>query len=451
MTDRYDLLLRAGTLVTSAGRRAADIGVRGESIAAVGPTGSLGGDAAVVIEARSLLVLPGVIDGHVHFRQPGLEHEEDWESGSRAAVMGGVTTVLEMPNTVPPTATVEAAREKLFLASAGAHCDFGIFGLLGNDVEAAAGLAASGLVVGLKVFLGPTTGDLPTPTDDDLRVGLVEAAEAGLRVAFHAEDAAIIARATEEVLSAGRSDALAHLEARPAEAEEAAIERIGRLLVETGAAGHIAHVSSIRGLAAIERWRARGADMTCEVTPHHLLLDREVYERFGGVAKVNPPIRGQSDAVALLDALADGRIDCVASDHAPHVLADKQRPSIWGVPAGFAGVESLLPLLLTEVVAGRLTMEALVRATSGRPAQVWGLWPRKGSLEVGADADLTLIDPQRAGTIRAAELHGKNNASPFEGQATVGRPVTSIVRGRVVIRDGELLGPLGWGRAQAPS
>jgi dihydroorotase (multifunctional complex type) len=445
MAEQLDLVISAGTLVSSRGQRPADIGLAGERIAAIAEPGALAGRGAATLAAGALLVLPGLIDGHVHFRSPGLEHEEDWLSGSRAAVMGGVTSVLEMPNTVPPTATVEAAQAKLALGAARAYCDFGIFGLLGENSAAVAELAASGLVVGIKAFLGPTTGDIPSPSDDALRAGLTAARAAGLRTVFHAEAADVVAQATAAVRAAGRDDARAHLDARPVGAEVAAIERIGRLLVETGAAGHIAHLTSAEGLAAVERWRVTGADLTCELTPHHALLGLDAYDRFGGLAKVNPPIRGETHPAVLLAALADGRIDCLASDHAPHALADNQRPSIWDVPAGFCGVETLLPLLLTEVAAGRLPIEALVRATSERPAQVWGLWPRKGALEIGADADLTLVDPQHAGVVRAAELHGKNNASPWEGRATTGAAVATIVRGRIAMRDGELLGGPGWG------
>ncbi|HEY7599128.1 MAG TPA: dihydroorotase family protein, partial [Candidatus Limnocylindrales bacterium] len=354
-----ELIVRNGTVVTSAGRQAADVAVADGRIASIGAPG-LAGDAAQVVDADGLLVLPGVIDAHVHLRQPGLEHEEDWQSGTRAAVMGGVTTVLEMPNTVPPTATVDAAQAKLALAEAAAHCDFGLFGLLADRPDQAAELAGSGLVIGLKAFLGPTTGELASPTDYELRRGLEATARSGLRVAFHAEDAALVAAASARLRASEIDDPAAHLRGRPAVAEVASIERVGRLLADIGARGHIAHLTSAEGLAAVERWRAAGVDLTAEVTPHHLLLGEDVYARFGGMAKVNPPIRGAPHAAALLAALADGRIDVLASDHAPHRESDKRLASIWAVPAGFAGVETLLPLLLSEVAAGRLTLERLV-------------------------------------------------------------------------------------------
>jgi dihydroorotase len=442
-----DLLIRNVTLVSGSGRRVVDISIAGERVAGVLAPGSTPfAPAAQTIDASALYALPGLIDGHVHFRQPGLEHEETWMTGTRAAVFGGVTTVLDMPNTLPPTDTVDRARDKLALAGESAYCDFGLFGLVGASTNDVGPLAGSGHVVGLKVFMGPTTGGLAAPDDDGLRRPLEIARDAGLRVSFHAEDRALISAAEALLGKAGRTDALAHLEARPAEAEVRAIERVGELVAAVNARAHICHVSSAAGLARVAEWRERGVDMTCEVAPHHALLGRDVYERFGGSAKVNPPIRGEPDASALVAALADGRIDCVASDHAPHPSADKQRASIWDVPAGFAGVETLLPLMLTAVNDGRLSLERLVHSTSEAPAKTWGLWPRKGSVTIGADADLTLVDLDRAGTIRAADLHGKNNLSPFEGRATKGAVVATIVRGRIVVRDSELVGVPGWGQ-----
>ena len=439
-----DLLIRNVTLVSPAGRRVVNIFMGDGQFSAILDPGPLPfAPAAETINGTGLVALPGLIDGHVHFREPGRTHEETWLSGTRAAVFGGVTTVLDMPNTVPPTDSVERARDKLALADRAALCDFGIFGLVGESADRIGELCSSGLVVGLKAFMGPTTGDLPSPDEDLLRQALGHAQANGLRVAFHAEDRAIIEAARQRVQ---RSDPIAHLETRPAEAEVRAIKRIGALLTATSARGHICHVSSAPGLRAIVSLRDERVDLTCEVTPHHALLGRHVYADFGGVAKVNPPIRGEPDATAMLTALADDSIDTVVSDHAPHLAADKVRASIWDVPSGFAGTETLLPLMLTAVHDGRLALERLVHATSEGPAKTWGLWPRKGQVAVGADADLTLVDLERVGEIHTANLHGMNNISPFESRATVGAVVTTIVRGRIVVRDGQLVGEPGWGQ-----
>lgn len=440
----FSLIVRNGTLVTASDRREVDIGIADGRIAAIVPRGELPLPADEVIDASGLHIIAGLIDGHVHFREPGLEHEETWLTGTRAAVMGGVTTVLEMPNTLPPTDTAERARAKLDLAARSAYCDFGMLGLVGPSIEPLATLVEPGLVVGLKVFLGPTTGGLSAPGNDDLRRALVTARDAGLRVAFHAEDRSIVEGAEERLRAEGRTDSLAHLESRPITAELAAIDRIGRLLEETGAAGHVLHVSSRDGLEAIDRWAGR-ADLTSEVTPHHALLSRDVY-RDGGLARVNPPIRGEPHSSALLAALVDGQFEVVASDHAPHLADDKRDGSIWDVPSGFAGVETLLPLLLTHAVdfAG-MSLERLTNVTAAGPASIWRL-ARKGWVRQGFDADLTLVDLDREGVISADRLHGKNNATPFEGWRTRGAPVATIVRGRVVMRDGQLLAEPGWGR-----
>jgi dihydroorotase (multifunctional complex type) len=342
--------------------------------------------------------------------------------------MGGITTVLDMPNTIPPTDSPAAVDEKLGLATEKSYCDFGLFGLLGDaSADRVDELTANWSVVGLKVFLGPTTGDLQPPSDASLLRGLRQAASSGLRVAFHAEDA-------EVIRSSG---------GRPVEAEVVAIDHIGRLLEASGAAGHVCHVSSAEGLGAIGRWRARGIDLTTEVTPHHLYLTDADVAELGAVAKVYPPIREPRHGLALQAALTSGDIDFVASDHAPHTPDEKQAPA---PPAGTSGIETSLPLLLAHGLhAGRLTLEQLVRAMSEAPARAWGLWPRKGALQVESDADLTIVDLDREGVIRGAELHSKHGLTPLEGWPTHGAAVTTIVRGRVVMRDGELLGDPGWG------
>jgi dihydroorotase len=430
----FDLVVRNGTLVSAAGRRAADIGIRDGRFAEIAEPGALSGSGREPLDATGLLVLPGLIDSHVHFREPGLTHKEDWLTGSRAAVMGGITTVLDMPNTIPPTDSPAAVEAKLRLADERSYCDFGLFGLLSDaSADRVDELTAHGSVVGLKVFLGPTTGDLAPPSDGSLLRGLRLAAASGVRVAFHAEDAAVL-----------RADP----DARPVEAEVVAIDHVAQLLEATGASGHVCHVSSAEGLAALERLRSRGLDLTAEVTPHHCFLTAGDVAQLGAVAKVNPPIREAGEGSGLLTALASSEIDCIASDHAPHAPDEKSVADSRRAPAGISGVETSLTLFLTRAVnEHRLSPERLVEAMSEAPARAWGLWPRKGSVQVGSDADLTLVDLDRQGLIRGAELHGKHGLTPFEGWPTRGAAVATIVRGRVVMRDGQLLGEPGWGRA----
>ena len=442
---RADLVVRNGTVVSPDSMRLADIAIRDGRFVAIADRGALdlralGLEGVEEVDASGLHLLPGVIDGHVHFREPGLEHKEDWASGSQAAVMGGVTCVLEMPNTVPPTDSAENVRDKQRLAEGRSWVDFGLFGVLARGgLERMRPMAEAG-VIGFKCFLGETTGALPAPDDEELLSALREAASLGLRVGFHAEDRAIIAPLVEAAQAAGRTDALAHAETRPIEAEVAAIAHACRLAADARAAIHIHHLSSIAGLSAVEAWRVQGVDITAEVTPHHSLLSTDDVERLGGITRVNPPLRPPGEGAALVAALAAGDIEMVASDHAPHTRAEKSGRDVWQVSPGFSGVEILLPLLLTAVKEGRLTLSDVVRLTSDGPARAWGIYHRKGVIAVGSDADLTLVDLSRERVIDQDRLHGKESVTPFHGRPTVGAAVSTIVRGRVVMQGGRLVG-----------
>ena len=451
MPEQVDLIVRNGTVVGPDGRGQLDLAVRRGRLVSIVARGDLAAVADREIDAGGLYVIPGVIDGHVHFREPGLTAKEDWDSGSTAAVMGGVTTVLEMPNTIPPTDTVDRARAKLALAAARSWCDFGIYGLVTDENRSELGpLARQGLVVGFKAFLGPTVGDLLEPSERHLTAAMRAIAAQGKRLGVHAEDRASVEAGVQAMRAAGRHDAAAHGDSRPPAAEVIAIDRVARLAAATGCPLHVFHLTSAEGLAAVEAWRRRGVDISCELTPHHAFLDTADVARLGGLARVNPPLRAPGHGATLLRALADGRIDVVATDHAPHERERRLGDDIWAVASGFPGVETSLPLFLGEgVAAGRLTLEQLVRATSEGPARTWGLWPQKGAIAIGSDADLTLIDLAREGVITGAGLHGRGDLTPYEGRRTMGAPVATIIRGQVVMRDGELVGEAS-GRAVRP-
>ncbi|MDQ3809337.1 MAG: dihydroorotase family protein, partial [Chloroflexota bacterium] len=361
------------------------------------------------------------------------------------------TTVLDMPNTLPTTSTAEQVAHKRQLADRTSFCDLGVFGLLAADNLDQLGPMSAAGAIGLKCFLGQSVGDIPPPDDGTLLDGLAAAARLGLRTAFHAENGAILARRTAQLQSAGRDDALAHLEARPVVAELEAIQRAALFARHAGAAIHILHLSSREGLASVEAWRGAGVDVTCEVTPHHCFLTSEDVARLGPIARVNPPVREPEHAQALLQALARGSVDVIASDHAPHTAEEKLQPEIWRAASGFAGVETSLALFLTlGVHAQRLSLMQLARLMSERPARLWRLYPRKGTLRVGSDADLTVVDLRREWTISSAKLHGKNNLSPWEGCRARGMAVATVLRGRVVMRDGELVDARPAGRFVAP-
>lgn len=442
---RVDLVVRGGTVVTAHGRAGLDVAAHGGRIVAIAEPGRLRLTGDHELDATGRFVLPGVIDGHVHFRDPGLTHKEDIESGTRAAVMGGVTTVLDMPNTIPPTDSVEHARLKADRVAGRAWCDVGLIGLAtGDGGDGLRPMAESGLVIGFKAFLAATTGDLARPRDGALIDVMRLIVALGMRLGVHAEDDEIISHEVTRLRAEGRTDALAHVESRPVIAEVESIQRVGLFARDTGCPVHVLHVSSRQGLEMIDHWRGLGVDMTSEATPHHCFLGAEGMATLGTRMRVNPPVRHRAEghADALLAGLASGRVTGIGTDHAPHTRDEKDGPDIWQVAAGFGGVETSVPLFLTYAVhVGRMTLEQYVRASSEGLARAWGLYPRKGAIAVGSDADLTIVDLDRAAIIEGSRLHGRSDLTPFEGWPTRGAAVATIVRGRVVMLDGELSGP----------
>lgn len=451
MATNADLVITNGTVVTSDAMFPADLAINEGRFVAIAEPGGLGLDAAEVYDAAGKYVLPGVIDGHVHFREPGWEYKEDFGSGSRAAVMGGVTTVLDMPNTKPPTDNPEHVELKRRLAEEKSYCDFGILGLLVQENVAELQPMARSGVVGYKCFLGETVGNIPAPDDGMLLDGLREVAATGLRIGFHAENNQIMQHLIRQAKESGRTDALAHVDTRPALAEVESIQRMGLFAKHTGTKIHIFHLSSRDGLKMIDEWRAKGVDITTETGAHYSFLTSEDMRTLGSMLRMNPPVREPGHGDALVAGLADGRVTAIATDHSPHTKEEKLNDNIWIAISGFAGVETSVRLFLTYAVhANRMTLQQFVRASSEGPAKTWSLYPRKGAIQLGSDGDLTIIDLDQEGVIREAELHGKNNANPFEGHKTRGRAVATIIRGRIVMRDGELTGPPA-GRLVRPS
>jgi len=441
MAEKVDLVVRNGTVVTPDSETEADVAIRDGTFVAIAPRGELDVDAAEEYDATGNHVLPGVIDGHVHFREPGLEYKEDWRTGSTAAVFGGVTTVVEMPNTNPKTDTVEGVELKKRLAEEKSYVDFGIIGLLVQDsVPALRSLAEAG-VVGYKCFLGETIGNIPAPDDGMMLDGLKEIAATGLRIGFHAENNEIMQHLIRKLKAEGRTDPLAHVDSRPPLAEVESIQRMGLYAQHTGAKIHIFHLSSRDGLEMIEEWRAKGVDITCETGSHYVFFTAEDMKRLGARLRMNPPVRYAGHGDALLEGLKDGRVNQIATDHSPHTAEEKLNDDIWKAISGFPGVETSVRFFLTYGVnTGRMTLQQFVRATSEGPAKTWDMWPQKGAIRIGSDGDLTIVDLQKEGVIHEADLHSKNVVSPYEGYKTKGESVATIVRGQVVVRDGELVG-----------
>ena len=446
MTREVDLVIRGARVVSPDQIIEASVAIAGEHIVAVGHDDTMP-PARAEMRADGLHLLPGAIDSHVHFRDPGYPNKETWKTGSAAAALGGVTTVFEMPNTNPPTGTVEALRIKLKAAES-SYCDFGIHGLLGDEsIDQLEALLDAG-VTSFKAFVGNTFGNLPAPSDGALLEGFEILAPLGIRTVVHAENSSILFRRQKQLQDAGRIDSMAHLAARPAVAEIEAINRVLTLAEWTGARVHIAHHSAADSLYLLREFKRRGVDVTAETCPQYLLLNTDHMLKLGGVMRVNPPIREPRHNQPLWDALMDGTLDMIATDHAPHTPEEKTRESIWECDCGFPGVETQMPLMLTEVNRGRASLMDYVRWSSVAPARAWGLYGTKGVIAPGAHADIAFVDMARAGTLAQNKLQSISKISPWNGRAVQGYPLHTLLRGRFVMRDGKLVADaVGWGRS----
>jgi dihydroorotase len=442
-----DLVIHGGTVVAPDAAIAASVAIKDGAIVAVGSQAAMP-PAAETLDACGLHLLPGAIDVHVHFRDPGYPHKEDWATGTAAAAFGGVTTVFDMPNTIPPTGTAEVLADKHRIAAANAHVDFGLYGLLGEDTIAHVPELIAGGVIGFKLYMGNTFGKIPCPSTGAMLEAFEVVAETGKRISLHAETNSIMERREIRLRAAGRIDPLAHIASRPAVVAVEAVSRAAILAEWTGARIHILHISSAEELRPLRDAKARGVDITGETCPHYLMLSADDYARFGGVIRVNPPVRERRNQAPLWAALADGTIDLVATDHAPHAPAEKTRNDIWTVDCGFPGVETQMPLMLTEMNAGRMTICDYVRWSAAAPARIFGLFPRKGAIVAGADADIAIVDLKRAWTIADAALQSRSRITPWNGRRVQGLPVHTLVRGRFVMKDRTLVAQTrGWGRS----
>ncbi len=423
-----DLLIRGGTVVLpGVFPVTADVAVEDGAIAAIGP--ELPGDAREEVDARGLHVLPGVIDAHVHFNEPGRTEWEGWATGTRALAAGGATACVEMPlNAHPPTVDGAAFDAKVAAARASALVDFALWGgLVPGDLDRLDELADRG-VVGFKAFMCDSgIDDFPAAGDDVIGAGMLRAASLSLPVAVHAERPS----ALREPAGTTWRDFVA---SRPVEAELEAIERALALAAETGCAVHVVHVSSGEGVALVAGAHARGVDATCETCPHYLTLTEDDLEVFGARAKCAPPLRTAGERDALWEHLGAGRIAFVASDHSP-CPPDMKAGDFTAAWGGIAGCQSLLALLLD---AQRLPLQTTAVLTSANVAARLAL--PKARLEPGADADLVLVD---VGDRHTPDLHDRHRLSPFAGRALRGRVVRTLVRGTTVFLDGRIV-------AQAP-
>jgi dihydroorotase len=441
-----DLVIAGGCVVSHDGVLDAAIAVDNGRIAAIGSPETLP-PARESVDAAGLHVLPGAIDVHVHFREPGFSHKETWTTGTRAAAVGGVTTVFDMPNTNPPTASVAALEQKRKIAERQAIVDFGLYGLIGEtNLDALEPMARAG-ATSFKLYMGSENSLVPCPPDGAILDAFEILAGLGIRCTVHAENTPVLMWRGDKLRRSGRTDAMAHLAQHADVAAVEAVSRTGIFAEWTGCKVHIAHESTRHSLPHIRFAKQRGVDLTAETCPHYLFLSTADSTRLGdNFLRVKPPVREPGHAGPLWDALMDGTIDVLSTDHAPHLPEEKRCPEIWRCAPGFPGVETSMPLMLTQVNRGRLTLSEYVRMACEAPAKAFGLYPKKGTLVVGADADIVLVDMEKQARITAAGLHSIGNATPFEGFEIIGMPVRTLVRGSTVARDGKPIGTPGWGR-----
>ncbi|MFT5182053.1 MAG: dihydroorotase [Alphaproteobacteria bacterium] len=427
MTETYDLIVKGGTVWTTGGPADVDVAVRDGRIVGIGNFDT--GAAGQIVDATGLTVLPGVVDTQVHFREPGNEHKEDLESGTRAAALGGVTAVFEMPNTSPSTTTPEALQDKLDRAQGRAWTEHAFFiGASPENAEQLGELERLPGCCGVKMFMGSSTGNLLVADDETVRRVLANGTR---RVAVHSEDEPrLIERMGERV----EGDPSSHPVWRDAQTAITCTNRLLKLARETGRRVHVLHITTAEEVAIL----AAAKDIaTCEITPQHLtLVAPDCYERLGTYAQMNPPIREQRHNDGLWAGVRDGVFDVIGSDHAPHTKEEKAA-AYPASPSGMPGVQTQLPLLLDHVNAGRLTLARLVDLVCSGPSRIYGI-AGKGRIALGYDGDFTLVDLKAKREITTDWLASKCGWSPFEGMTVTGWPMATIIRGNVVMRDGEL-------------
>ena len=431
MGETFDLLLKNGIVVSSSGSELVDVGIREGKVIAVGSLSAA--QARETVDVRGLHVLPGAIDTQVHFREPGLTHKEDMESGSRAAVLGGVTTYFDEPNVDPTTTTREALEHKLSLAAGRSWANYAFWiGASNENLDNLAELEALPGTPGIgEVFMGSSTGPLLVSDDESLLRVLMNGTR---RVAIHAEDEPRLIQ--RKSLISGHPHVREHPNLRDVESSRLATERILALSKATGRPVHVLHVSTKDELPLLAEAKRAGLMTTCEVTPLHLTFNATDYESLGTKIQMNTPIREESHRLALWEAVRSGLFDVIGSDHAPHTIEEKEKPYP-SSPSGIPGVQTLLPVMLDWCTRGEISLEQVVAMTSENPAQIFGVL-NKGHVKPGFDADLAIVDLETSFEVTSSWLASKCGWSPFEGRTLTGKPVHTIVHGQFAVRDTRL-------------
>lgn len=427
MSATFDLILKGGTVVNHDGEGVRDVGIIAGRIHAIGDLSRA--SAGETIDCTGLHVLPGVVDSQVHFREPGLEHKEDLESGSRAAVLGGVTAVFEMPNTKPLTTSEAALADKVARATGRMHCDFAFWvGGTRDNAKDVAELERLPGAAGIKVFMGSSTGDLLVEDDDGVYSILKNTRR---RAAFHSEDEF---RLRERLGERVPGDPASHPVWRDEIAALQCTQRLVAVARRARARIHVLHISTAEEIEFLEHHKDVA---TCEATPHHLTLTADDYASLGTLLQMNPPVRAGRHRDGVWRGISDGIVDVLGSDHAPHTLEEKKKPYP-DSPSGMTGVQTLVPVMLDHVNAGRLTLQRFVDLSSHGPNRIFGM-ARKGRIAAGYDADFTIVDMKRRETITNAQQGSKAGWTPHHGREVTGWPVGTLVRGMRVMWEGEIV------------
>jgi dihydroorotase (multifunctional complex type) len=395
------------------------------------------------LDLHNLLVLPGLIDEHVHLRDEGKAYKEDFTSGTAAAAAGGFTTVLDMPNNDPVTMSVQTLQNRLRVAQRKILVNVGFYSEFPKKLPAIAEIVAEG-AVGFKLFMGCQIGGLNIDDDQSLQDGFKEVAKSNVPLAVHAEDKATLTANEEKLKQAKKTGTADFLRAHTESVELKAIQRLLKLSEQTDVRLHFCHVSTQEGLNAIAEAKKGGRPVTSEVTPNHLLLSSDDMKRYGQMVIMAPPLRSKTHIDAIWKGIEDGSVDALGSDHAPHAQSEKSASNIWDVKVGVPGLETTLPLMLTVVKKNRLTINQVVQLLAEKPAEIYGL-NDLGRLEKGKNADLTILDFNRQFKIDASKFKSKAKFSPYDGWDVQGKVVKTIVNGQVVFDEGEIVAKGGSG------
>lgn len=443
-----DLFLKNARVVTEDEIISGGVAVQDGKIVQVVP-GDARVDANQVVDLKGKTLLPGVVDAHVHFNQPGRDHWEGYRTGTMAAAAGGVTTVLEMPlNATPPTINVHELERKRQDVAGDAVVDYGNWGGLVDDNLSELDAMNEDGVIGYKAFASNSGVDFARLDDDMLYAGLLLTHKLGNVIGLHAENEYVTAYLGKQMRAGGRTDRASWPASRPPVAELEAIQRACFWANATGGNLHVVHISIAEGIREATKWKAQGAHVTVETCPHYLFFDEQDFERIGPAAKCAPPLREREEVEALWQCVLDGQVDTIGSDHSPCNWEEKAKgmDDIWKAWGGISGVQSMLPALLTEGVHKRgLALTDLSRMLSANPARLFGLYPQKGAIRPGADADLVVVDLEAEWTLTADQLLYKNKFSAYEGYSFKGKVQQTLVRGQTVFADGEILVQPGYG------